>query len=282
MPQLPIETDPAEARWTLTRSASKQTGNLHVHSHSIYKWRYIPLKALCAASLLEGNPISSRLVRSEDYATKKQKTSFREKNPTCLHPHIPHASHRPNRKTRLAFSPKGSVVYATVHAVIVYSVGGSDWQAEWERGSNWEGDIIIYSCAYLSVNHCIRTLNNRLRAPGIDLRLLLHIVFLRLKRSLLFHYALCNGGSGTRWIINIGAPRRPHWEGTAECGVVEKGRTARRRRRQVNLDGQQSGSIWLHACVSACSCDPYWLACGEMAGFDGGDCSLSEIEGQGP
>lgn len=163
------------------------------------------------------------------------------------------------KNTPRLLPPKGSAVYATVHAVIVYSVGGGDWQAEWERGSNWEGDI-IYSCAYLSVNHCIRTLNNRLRAPGIDLRLLLDIVFLRLKRSLLFHDALCNGGRGARRMIDIGAPRRPHWDGAAECGVVEKGRTARRRRRRrVNLDGQQSGSIWLHVCVcvSACSCDPY-------------------------
>lgn len=41
-------------------------------------------------------------------------------------------------KTRLAFSTKGSGVYATVHTNILYSVGGSDRQTEWEGGSKWQ------------------------------------------------------------------------------------------------------------------------------------------------
>lgn len=59
------------------------------------------------------------------------------------------------------------------------------------------GNIIIDSCAHLSVNHCISTLNNRLRAPRVDLYLLLNIAFLWLKCNLLFEYALCDGGRGT-------------------------------------------------------------------------------------
>lgn len=69
---------------------------------------------------------------------KIPKPSKTQSSSTCLQSVSSHASHRPNRQTRFAFSTKGSIVYATAHTVILYSVGGSDCQTEWEGGSKWQ------------------------------------------------------------------------------------------------------------------------------------------------
>lgn len=79
--------------------------------------------------------------------------------------------------------------------MIIYSVGGSDCQTEWEVGSKWQYYNLLMCTIELESLYLY--IKQQIAGPGIDLRLLLVSVFLRLKYSLLFDCALCDGGRGT-------------------------------------------------------------------------------------